>query len=113
MGQYLSNKFEILENKKNIISLNEYNYQKNILIKEEDMLQKKFYSQRIDLDNQFNDVNKILENYLKKIVEEISINNEIKVIFNKSITLFIEESLDITNIVIDKLNKKMKFIEIN
>jgi Skp family chaperone for outer membrane proteins len=111
-GQYLSNKFEILENKKNMLSISEYNYQKNILITEEDNLQKKFYNQRIELDKQFNNMNKILEFFLKDIIYEISKSQNIIIVFNKSITLFNKESIDITKLIIERLNKKLKFIDV-
>ena len=106
----LSNKF--LEfNKKNFLSLSEYNKIKNDFIKEEEIFVNKLHSQRIILNKQFAQVNQIIKEHLKEIVDEIAKEKNITMIFNKVLTLYSEQSLDITNEVIERLNKKLKFID--
>lgn len=112
-SKILSNKFIEFEKKKNFLSLSEYNKIKNDLIKEEEILQKKFYSQRIILDKQFNKINQIIEEHLKNIVDEIAKEKNITMIFNKILTLYNEQSIDITHEVIEKLNKELRFIDLN
>jgi len=106
----LSNKF--LEfNKKNFLSLSEYNKIKNDFIKEEEIFVNKLHSQRIILNKQFAQINQIIKEHLKEIVDEIAKEKNITMIFNKVLTLYSEQSLDITNEVIERLNKKLKFID--
>ena len=112
-SRILSNKFIEFEKKKNFLSLSEYNKIKGDLLKEEEMLQKKFYSQRIILDKQFNRINQIIEEHLKKIVDNIAKEKNITMIFNKILTLYNEQSVDITNEVIERLNKELRFIDLS
>ena len=71
----------------------------------------KLHSQGIILNKQFAQINQIIKEHLKEIVDEIAKEKNITMIFNKVLTLYSEQSLDITNEVIERLNKKLKFID--
>ena len=112
-GQGLSDRFENLEEKKDMMSVKEYNIQKNVLVQEEEILQKKFYNQRVDLDGQFHRSNQILERYLKKIINDTAYQHQITVIISKTLTLYNDESVDVTDEVISQLNTQLKFIAVS
>ena len=112
IGKSFSAKVENLEKKKNVMSSKEYNHKKEELTKEEEALQKKFYNQRVKLDKQFNNVNQVFEDHIKKIVNKLAKEKSTTIIFNKALTLYSNDSIDITDDVITILNKELKSIDI-
>lgn len=113
VGKSFSKKVEDLEKKKNVMSSKEYNRKRDELAKEEEELQKKFYDQRAKIDKKAHNINQILDDNLKKIVNAIAKEKNITIIFNKVATLYSDESIDITDDIIIKLNKELKSIDIN
>ena len=111
-GKSFSKKAEDLESKKNVMSSKEYNRKRDELTKEEEALQKKFYNQRVTLDKQFNNFNQVFEDNFKKIINKLAKEKGITIIFNKALTLYSNDSIDITDDVIDILNKELKSIDI-
>ena len=56
--------------------------------------------------------NKLLKN-LNPIIKEYMTNNNIKMIIDKKYLVMSDESLDITQKIVDLLNKKLKSIKLN
>ncbi|MSO14190.1 OmpH family outer membrane protein [Rickettsiales endosymbiont of Trichoplax sp. H2] len=113
VGKSFSKKVEDLEKKKNVMSSKEYNRKRDELAKEEEELQKKFYDQRVKIDKKVHNINQILDDNLKKIVNVLAKEKNITIIFNKAATLYSDDSIDITDDIITKLNKELKSIDIN
>ena len=95
------------------MSSKEYNRKRDELAKEEEELQKKFYDQRVKIDKKVHNINQILDDNLKKIVNVLAKEKNITIIFNKAATLYSDDSIDITDDIITKLNKELKSIDIN
>ncbi len=79
--------------------------------KEAQILQKKFYDKRINLDKEFNNINKTLNDSLTDIVKNLSEKNHITVTLDKGMVFYSDESTEITDEVISEVNKRLKSIE--
>ncbi len=113
MQEKFSKRVEDLENKKNIMSAKEYNKKREELNKEAQILQKKFYDKRINLDKEFNNINKTLNDSLIDIVKNLSEKNHITVTIHKGMVFYSDDSTEITDEVISEVNKRLKSIDVN
>ena len=83
MQEKFSKKAEDLENKKNVVAAKEYNKKREELTKEAKILQKKFYDQRVNLEKEFNNVNKVLNDNLADIIKNLSEKKHMTVALDK------------------------------
>ena len=113
MQEKFSKKAEDLENKKNVVAAKEYNKKREELTKEAKILQKKFYDQRVNLEKEFNNVNKVLNDNLADIIKNLSEKKHKTVALDKGMVLYNDESIEITDEVIKEINKKLKSIDVN
>ena len=81
--------------------------------KEAQILQKKFYDKRINLDKEFNNINKTLNDSLIDIVKNLSEKNHITVTIDKGMVFYSDDSTEITDEVISEVNKRLKSIDVN
>ena len=106
-------KYENLEKQKNIISIKEYNKEKNILDKEAQVEQKILYNQRASLNKELSNINQILETKLTEIIKKLAERKHISIVLNKAVTLYTHNSIDMTSAVVSEANQGLKSININ
>ena len=106
-------KYENLEKQKNIISIKEYNKEKNILDKEAQVEQKILYNQRSSLNKELSNINQILETKLTEIIKKLAERKHISIVLNKAVALYTTNSIDMTSAVIAEANQGLKSININ
>ena len=104
----LKSKEKDIENKKNILSQEELSnlidQLKNLIInfrKEKDELSKEFNSYKVDqISKLMKEINPIITNYVKE--------NSIQIVLDKKNILIGKNEYDITEIILDKVNKEIK-----
>ena len=110
-------KLKIAEKKilsrKNKLSDTDYKNKLKLFKSEVFEVQKKYKEDRLILNNSFQTLQKKLKDLLAQVIKDVSKKREINVVFLKeNVFLFNDQSIDLTNEVLDLFNKKTKSMSI-
>jgi Skp family chaperone for outer membrane proteins len=109
---YFKKKYEDLEKQKAVLSKEVFEQKSNDLAKEFGDAQKKVQESRGALDKAYTEAMQQFEKALGDIVKEEATKGHAKVVLPKMQALYSDPSLDITNPVLDSLNKKLPTITV-
>jgi outer membrane protein len=109
---YFKKKYEDLEKQKSVLSKEAFEQKNNDLAKEFSDTQKKIQENRNSLDKAYMEAMQEFEKTLTDIVKQEASKLGSKVALPKAQTLYSDSSLDITNNVLDILNKKLPIISV-
>lgn len=110
--EYFKKKFEELDSKKNVLSKDAYEKKAKSLNEEFAEAQKKVQQDRSSLDKVYADAIKVFEENLDVVIKEVASSEKILVILPKMQTLYSDDSLDITEKVLEKINKRLTKINV-
>ncbi len=109
---YFKKKYEDLEKQKSVISKEAFEEKNTQLAKEFSDTQKKFQENRNLLDKAYMEAMQEFEKTLTEIVKQEASKSGSKVALPKAQTLYSDSSLDVTNNVLEVLNKKLPNIPV-
>jgi outer membrane protein len=102
-----------LEKQKNVLSPEEYNKKWEEFRKETEKEEKNFYDQRVAIGKAEQKAAEVLSVTTRSITEKIAKEKGVMVVLSKNVTVYDNESINITNEVILELNKQLKSIDVN
>lgn len=103
---YFKKKYEDLEKQKSVLKKDEFEQKNNDLAKEFGEAQKKVQESRGVLDKGYVDAMQKVTDSFNSIVKEEATKKGVKVVLQKVQTIYSDNSLDITDPVLEALNKK-------
>ena len=110
---FLSQKEENLKKNKSKLSELEYKKRVKLFKKEVFKIQKKYKDERAVLNKSFQKIQKHIKDLLAQIIKDVSINKKINVVLLKeNVFLFNNQSIDLTNEVLELFNNKTKSMKI-
>lgn len=109
---YFKKKSEELEKQKSVLAKDAFEQKSNDLAKEFGEAQKKVQENRAALDKAYMEAMQQFESVLAGIVQEQAAKNGSKVVLPKMQTLYSDNALDITNAVLEGVNKKLPNIAV-
>ncbi len=105
--------YQELDSQKSVLSGEAYSKKRKALDKEVETSQEKFHMERLSLDKASSQAMAILEKKLFEIVEENAKIRDLSVVLASSSLIYSHSSLDITDIVVEQLNKKLSSVAVN
>ncbi|WP_339041261.1 OmpH family outer membrane protein [Candidatus Lariskella endosymbiont of Hedychridium roseum] len=109
----LQKKFQEIEAQKSTLSKEALTKKNEALAQEAESYQKSVYAERISLDKAFNDAMVIYENKIHDIVAKYAEENGIMLVITKEAALYNVNSIEITDVILEQLNKEMTDIKVN
>ena len=97
-----------LLNQKNVLSEDEYNKRVIIIKKELEEFNQLISEKNNDFQKIQNEAQSKFSNEIRIILQEYASNNDIGIILNKKTILIGNNSLDLTNIILEKFNNQVK-----
>lgn len=104
--EYFKKKYEDLEKQKATLSKEAYEKKNNDLGQEFNEAQKKVQETRSSLDKAYVDAMRSFDKVFTEVVQEEAKKAGAKAVLQKTQTIYVDETLDITNKVIEAVNKK-------
>jgi len=108
----LKKKYQDLETKKNALSQEAIDKQNEAMSKEVAELGKKSYSQHALLEDAYRNATQIVVDQANAIVKKYAEKNNYNAILEKGAAVYSDSSLDITDIVLEELNKIQPKVEV-
>lgn len=108
----LKKKYQDLETKKNALSQEAIDKQNEAISKEVAELGKKSYSQHALLEDAYRNATQIVVDQANAIVKKYAEKNNYNAILEKGAAVYSDQSLDITDIVLEELNKAQPKVEV-
>lgn len=109
---YFKKKFDELEKQKSVLAKDAFEKKNADLSKEFADAQKKVQDNRSTLDKGYMDSMQQVETTLTDIVKEVATKKGVKVVLPKNQIIYSDDSLDVTNQVLEDLNKKLPNITV-
>lgn len=109
---YFKKKYEELEKQKSVLAKDAYEKKSNELSKEFGDAQQKVQEARGKLDKGYMEAMQKFDGAFVDIVKEVAAKKGSKVVMQKMQTIYSDASLEITNEVLDAINKKMPTVEV-
>tara|TARA_B110000503_G_scaffold137068_1_gene220602 strand:+ start:408 stop:965 length:558 start_codon:yes stop_codon:yes gene_type:complete len=110
--QMLQEKLKIIEQQKELVDVKEYRRIKEEFEKEVHHKQKALYVQQQSFEELQIKVEEIFSIEIRKIISAISMEKNFGIVLDKSSTFYSSEMLDISGIILEKLNKHLKKIDV-
>jgi Skp family chaperone for outer membrane proteins len=104
-------KSKILESQEGILKPEEFNKKKEEFEKELRQKQQELYDERQYLEKLHEKVEMTFSDNIREVIKDIS-KGKGYVVFDKASILYNDESIDISDVVIDGLNKRLKKIDL-
>jgi len=105
-------KGKILEQQEELLKSEEFNKNKEEFEKELREKQQEFYVQRQNLEKLQEKVEIIFSNNIREVIKNVSKVKAYGIVIDKSSILYCENAFDISNIIIEELNKRLKTINL-
>ena len=110
---YLKQKEENLKKSKSKLTELEFKKRVQLFKKEVFKIQKKYKDERAVLNKSFQKIQKHIKDLLAQIIKDVSINKKINVVLLKeNVFLYNNQSIDLTNEVLELFNNKTKSMKI-
>lgn len=109
---YFKKKFDDLEKQKSVLAKDAFEKKNADLSKEFADAQKKVQENRSTLDKGYMDAMQQVETSLTDIVKDVAVKKGAKVVLPKNQIIYNDDSMDVTNQVLDDLNKKLPNISV-
>ena len=101
----LKKQYQDLETQKNALSQDAIDKKNEAMSKEVAELQKKSYSQHTALEDAYRTATQVLIDKTSEIVKQQAKKNGYSIVIEKGVAVYSDDALDITNSVLDELNK--------
>ena len=108
----LKKQYQDLETKKNALSQEAIDKTNEAIGKEVAELQKKSYSQHSSLEDAYRNATQIVVDKANEIVKKHAEKNSYNAILEKAAAVYSDPSLDITDIILEELNKVQPKVEV-
>lgn len=112
MQEVLINKFQDLEKRKNVISNEAYNKEREKNIEEAEKAQKTAYVERAALEQAYQNLISDFYDKVTEVIAKKAKERKAAIVLNKLHVFYSEEKLDVTDLIIEQLNKDLKTIEV-
>ena len=110
--EYFKKKFEELEKQKSVLSKEAFEQKNNDLSKEFGEAQKKVQEDRGSLEKAYMEAMQKVENTIVEIVKDEANKSGLKFVLHKGQTVYADDALDITQKVLEALNKKLSTVTV-
>jgi outer membrane protein len=108
----LKKKYQELETKKNALSQDAVDKKNEEISKEVAELQKKSYGQHSSLEDAYRNATQLVVDKANEIVKQHAEKNGYNAILEKAAAVYSDNSLDVTDIVLESLNKSLPKVEV-
>lgn len=112
MQETLTKKFQDLEKRKNVISTEAYNKEREQNIVEAEKYQRTAYMERANLEQAYQALVNDFYEKLTEVITKKAKDKNASLVLNKMHVLYSEDKLDITDLIIEQLNKDLKIIKV-
>ena len=108
----LKKKYNDLETKKNALSQEAIDKKNEEISKEVAELQKKSYSQHSSLEDAYRNATQVVVDKTNEIVKKHAEKNSYNAILEKAAAVYSDSSLEVTEVVLEELNKVLPKVEV-
>jgi Skp family chaperone for outer membrane proteins len=108
----LKKKYQDLETKKNALSQEAIDKKNEEISKEVAELQKKSYSQHSSLEEAYRMATQLVVDKANEIVKKYAEKNGYNAVLEKAAAVYSEQSLEVTDVILDELNKTLPKVEV-
>jgi outer membrane protein len=108
----LKKKYQDLETKKNALSQDAIDKKNEEISKEVAELQKKSYGQHSSLEDAYRNATQLVVDKTNEIVKQHAEKNGYNAILEKAAAVYSDNSLDVTDVVLESLNKSLPKVEV-
>jgi len=112
MQEDLQKKYKEIESQKSVLSSEAHTKKTKQFELEAEKAQESTYMERMSLDKAFADATKILEEKITEIIKAKAVSMNLNIVFTKNNMVYNDENLEITDAIIEELNKSMSSIAV-